>query len=62
MEKHSLPLLELGCRDERKRAVFAVHADETPRPTQTGPLPRLVRAQRSLCSLEQRLEQMSGKN
>lgn len=30
MEKHSLPPLELGYRNERRRAVFAVHADETP--------------------------------
>lgn len=31
-------------------------------PPKTIPPPRLVRAQRSLCSLEQRPEHMSGRN
>lgn len=39
MEKRSLSPLELGCRDGKRKAVFAVHADETHDP------PKLVLCQ-----------------
>lgn len=63
MEKQpaSLPPRELCGAGVGGGGLYAVRAARTPGPTQT-PLSKLVRAQRSLCSLEQRPEHMSGMN